>query len=457
MTVQVQVVILAAGAGKRMCSTLPKVLHSLAGVPLLERVIALARKIAPNEVPMVVCGHERHVLQAKLHDEVRWITQAEPLGTGHAVLQALPAIPDDHYVLVLYGDVPLTSEATLEKLIETTPKEKSLGMLTAMLAQPQGYGRIKREKQRIVAVVEERDATEKERAIHEINSGIYFCQAAYLKKWLPRLDKQNAQNEYYLTDIVALAVKDGVVVHDVKPAVVEEILGVNDKVQLAFLERFYQRQQAENLLRQGVTLLDPARFDLRGILQVGKDITIDVNVILEGQVVLGDGCTIGPNCLIRDAVLGDRVMVKANSVIDGAMVANDAEIGPFARLRPGTRLAEHTHIGNFVEIKKSVLGEGTKVNHLSYVGDSEIGRRVNVGAGVITCNYDGVNKFKTTIGDGAFIGSCSQLVAPITVGEGATIGAGSTITQDAPAHQLTLTRAEQRTIIEWQRPVKESK
>ena len=387
---------------------------------------------------------------------MRWIEQKEQLGTGHALLQALPAINADDRVLVLYGDVPLISEEILKTLISTTPTN-AIGMLTAQLANPTGYGRIKRDKQHnIVGIVEEKDATEKEKAITEINSGIYFVPANYLKKWLPELNNQNAQKEYYLTDIIACADKENIKVHAVSPRYTEEILGVNDRIQLAQLERFYQWQQAEKLMRQGVTLYDPMRLDVRGEVQVGRDVTIDVNVILEGRVVIGDECIIGPNVMLCNTELGARVEVRANSVIDGAEIATGCIIGPFARIRPGTVLATNTHVGNFVEIKNSIVGESSKINHLSYVGDSEVGKRVNIGAGTITCNYDGVNKHKTIIGDEAFIGSNTQLVAPVRIGEGATIGAGSTITEDAPAKQLTVARTRQQTIKDWQRPVKKN-
>jgi bifunctional UDP-N-acetylglucosamine pyrophosphorylase/glucosamine-1-phosphate N-acetyltransferase len=451
----IQIVILAAGQGKRMHSIVPKVLHELAGKSLLEHVIDTALRVADETSPIIINGHQGNKVASELaHYKVRWIEQKEQLGTGHAVLQALPAINEDDRVLVLYGDVPLISEDILKTLIASTPKS-AIGMLTATLANPTGYGRIKRNKQQnIIGIIEEKDASEKEKAITEINSGIYFVPATYLKKWLPALENQNAQKEYYLTDIIACADKEKIQVHAVSPRHIEEILGVNDRVQLSQLERFYQLQQAEKLMRQGVTIYDPARLDVRGEVKVGRDVTIDVNVILEGHVVIGDECIIGPNVVLCNTELGARVEVKANSVIDSAEIATGCIVGPFARIRPGTVLASNAHIGNFVEIKNSIVGENSKINHLSYVGDSEVGKRVNIGAGTITCNYDGVNKHKTIIGDEAFIGSNSQLVAPIRIGEGATIGAGSTITEDAPAKQLTISRSRQQTIKDWQRPVK---
>jgi bifunctional UDP-N-acetylglucosamine pyrophosphorylase/glucosamine-1-phosphate N-acetyltransferase len=454
MTSQIQVVILAAGQGKRMYSHLPKVLHKVAGKTLIEHVLETAIHISPQVAPKIVYGHQGNELKNTLKQmNISWVEQKEQLGTGHAVLQALSEVDDKAKILVLYGDVPFISVATLQHLIKTTPAEKSLGMLTIELANPTGYGRIKRERNQIVGIVEEKDATDDERTISEVNPGIYLVNAALLKKWLPALKNKNAQGEYYLTDIIALAVKEGLSIHAVQPEKMEEVMGVNDRLQLAHLERFYQREQADNFLKQGVTLRDPARFDVRGEVEIGKDVSIDINVILEGRVIIGDGCVIGANCIIKDAILDKRVEVKANSMIDGASIAADCVIGPFARIRPGTVLLTKAHIGNFVEIKKSDIGEGTKINHLSYVGDSEIGAGVNIGAGTITCNYDGVNKHKTVIGNAAFIGSGTQLVAPVQVGEGATIGAGSTITKDAPANQLTLTRTEQRSIKDWRRPV----
>jgi bifunctional UDP-N-acetylglucosamine pyrophosphorylase/glucosamine-1-phosphate N-acetyltransferase len=355
---------------------------------------------------------------------------------------------------VLYGDVPLISKQTLQKLIDSTPAI-ALGMLTAHLHNPHGYGRIMRnQQQQIIRIVEEKDATEEEKKIKEINPGIYFLSASYLKQWLPALTNHNGQNEYYLTDIIPLAVKEKMTIHAVQPANNEEILGVNDRIQLAHLERFYQYQAAINLMRQGVTIYDPARLDIRGEVKIGRDVVIDINVILEGHVVIGDECIIGANTILRDVELGSRIHIKENTLIDGAKIAPDCVIGPFARIRPGTVLASQVHIGNFVEIKKSVIAQGSKVNHLSYIGDSEIGSSVNIGAGTITCNYDGANKHITHIGDNAFIGSGTQLVAPVTIGAGATIGAGSTITHNTPPDKLTLARVPQHTVADWERPKK---
>lgn len=453
----IQAVILAAGQGKRMHSSLPKVMHALAGRPLLAHVIQTAETAAPASVPIVVYGHLGDLLREKMgRYNVRWVEQKQQSGTGHALLQALPEIAAPDQVLVLYGDVPLISLPTLKKLIDTTPAN-AVGMVTARLAQPAGYGRIKRDQHgRITGIVEEKDASEQERAITEINSGIYLIPAAFLHKWLPAIRNDNAQKEHYLTDVITFAVRENIAVHAVQPDYHEEILGVNDRAQLAHLERFYQRRMAETLMRQGVTLYDPARLDVRGEVETGRDVIIDVNVILEGRVVIGDGCVIGANSILRDATLGKGVEVRPDSIIDGAVIAADCVIGPFARIRPGTTLAEKAHVGNFVEVKNSQIGAGSKANHLSYIGDSEVGKHVNIGAGTITCNYDGVNKHKTTIEDDAFIGSNTALVAPVTIAAGATIGAGSTITQHAPAHKLTLARAAQTTLENWQRPRKKT-
>ncbi len=448
-------VILAAGQGKRMRSDLPKVLHRLAGKPLLQRVIETALKLHPNQPPIIVYGHQgERVRQALDHLNVTWAEQTEQLGTGHALQQALAHIEVNGRVLVLYGDVPLIEVETLKKLIAETP-EAALGIITAELPDPTGFGRIIRNKDhQITAIVEEKDATQKQRAISEINTGIYLLPATDLHRWLPNLTNQNAQQEFYLTDLIGFAVKENISIHAIQPDHYEEILGVNDRLQLACLERFYQERSAEKLMSQGVTLIDPHRFDVRGETSIAQDVTIDVNVILEGHVKIGKGCVIGPNTVLRNVVLGNHVEIKANSVLDGAEIGDQCTIGPFARLRPGTVLNPHSHVGNFVEVKNSLIGIGSKINHLSYIGDSEIGQQVNVGAGTITCNYDGVNKNKTIIGDHAFIGSNTELVAPVTIGEGATIGAGSTITRNAPPHQLTLGRSQQRTIEGWQRPKK---
>lgn len=452
----IQVVILAAGMGKRMHSHLPKVLHRLAGKPLLAHVITTALTLSPDTQPIIIYGHQGEmILEAFTQINVRWVKQSQQLGTGHALLQALPEINSHDQVLVLYGDVPLISHEILQKLITTTPKN-ALGLLTAKFANPSGYGRIIRdENHQVCGVIEDKDANENERKIKEINPGIYFVPAKKLQQWLPTLKSKNAQGEYYLTDIIALAVKDKMPIHAIQASIIEEVQGVNDRKQLADLERYYQQKQAEKLLLQGVTLYDPKRFDVRGELQVGRDVTIDVNVICEGEVIIGDGCIIGPNVYLRNTQLHSHVEVKANSVIDGAEIASHSQIGPFARIRPKTVLAQETHIGNFVEIKNSQIAEHSKVNHLSYIGDCEIGKWVNVGAGTITCNYDGANKLKTIIGDNVHIGSDTQLVAPVNIGAGATIAAGSTVTKDAPPAQLTLTHClSQRTIKDWKRPKK---
>lgn len=450
----IQVVVLAAGQGKRMHSKLPKVLHTLAGKSLLERVIDTAEKIATTQ-PIVIYGHQGNELQAAIaHRAVKWVHQAEQLGTGHAVLQALPVINPGDHVLILCGDVPLISAETLQRFINAM-QANEVGMMTATTDNPFGYGRIKRDaNNRVIGVVEEKDATAEEKKIQEINTGIYLVSSKFLREWLPKLQNQNAQHEYYLTDIILRAVENNIMIHTTQPESTDEIMGVNDRVQLAYLERAQQMKIAEQLMRSGVTLRDPARLDVRGNVTIGKDVIIDVNVILEGQVTIGDDCVIGPNTYIANSTIGKGAKINANSVIDGAAIGEHCTIGPFARIRPESILAEKVNIGNFVEIKKSVLGAGTKAHHLSYLGDSDIGHGVNIGAGTITCNYDGVAKHKTIIENDAFIGSCTQLIAPVTVGEGATIGAGSTITHDAPAHKLTLSRVQQQTISEWKRPKK---
>ncbi len=450
------VVILAAGQGTRMKSALPKVLHPLAGRPLLEHVIATARGLGAERIA-VVYGHGGARVPAAIHDQEHlfWVEQAQQLGTGHAVEQALPVMEGMDKVLVLYGDVPLTSPETLQRLLEAA-QGTSLALLTVALPDPTGYGRIVRDAQgRVQRIVEQKDASPEQLAIREINTGILVVDGSRLAAWIGRLDNANAQGEFYLTDIVAMAVADGVGVASAQPTDAWEVMGVNDRVQLAALERHYQRRQAERLMRDGVTLRDPARFDLRGTLTTGQDVEIDVNVMIVGDVTLGDGVRVGANSVIRDSRIGDGAQIFENCVIDRAEVGAESLVGPFARLRPEAALAPRVHVGNFVEIKKSDVGEGSKVNHLSYIGDTTIGRRVNIGAGTITCNYDGAYKHRTVIGDDAFIGSDTQLVAPVEVGVGTTIGAGSTITRDAPPGGLTLSRAKQVTIAGWQRPVKE--
>ncbi len=451
------VVILAAGMGKRMRSDLPKVLHPLAGRPMLAHVITAAERLGAART-LVVYGHGGERVRAALADAAcHWAEQAEQLGTGHAVMQAMPAMDGMDRVLVLYGDVPLVDPETLGRLIEAS-RASALGILTAFMDDPTGYGRIIRDGEgRILRSVEQKDATPEELAVREINTGFLIADRARLAGWLARLTNDNAQGEYYLTDVIGMAVVEGDRVASVHPVTLEEVSGVNDRVQLAALERFHQRRLASDLMRGGATLADPARIDIRGRLTAGRDLWIDVNLVCEGEVTLGDNVHIGPNCLIRDSVIGPDTHIYANSVIEGAAVGAGARIGPFARLRPEARLADDTHVGNFVEIKKSTVGPGSKVNHLTYIGDAEIGAGVNVGAGTITCNYDGANKSLTRIGDGAFIGSNSSLVAPVTIGAGATIGAGSVISREAPAGELTVTRARQTTIPGWQRPRKRPK
>ena len=435
------VVILAAGKGKRMHSDLPKVLHPLAGKPLLAHVIATARQLGAARI-CVVYGHGGEQVRESLDaPDLVWAIQEPQLGTGHAVLQAMPllaAVPSAP-TLVLYGDVPLTRVATLQALIDAAGDD-ALGLLTAHLDNPRGYGRIVRVDGAVTRIVEEKDADDAERAIREINTGIVVAPSAALARWLPTLGNRNAQGEYYLTDIVALAVAEGLPVVTTHPDADWETEGVNSKLQLAQLERVFQQNLAERLLEQGVTLADPSRIDVRGELVCGRDVSIDVNCVFEGRVVLGDGVRVKANCVLEDAVVG------AGSII-----------GPFARLRPGTELGREVHVGNFVEVKNSSIADQSKANHLAYVGDATIGSRVNVGAGTITCNYDGANKFRTVIEDDVFIGSDTQLVAPVTVGRGATLGAGTTLTRDAPPEQLTVSRARQVSIPGWKRPVKKKK
>lgn len=450
-------IILAAGKGTRMRSQLPKVLHQIAEKPLLKHVHDTAIQLENNIIHIVI-GHGAKLVKQKLSDlSVNWIEQTEQLGTGHAVQQVSDQISDESIALILYGDVPLLKVETLQLLLSKI-NEKTLALLTVDLQNPTGYGRIVRDDSgNVVRIVEEKDATETEKQITEGNTGILAVQGKALKKWLFQLGNNNAQGEYYLTDIIALAVADGFEIATSSPQNEDEVLGVNDKLQLAYLERVYQWQQAQNLMRQGVTLRDPNRFDLRGSLEAGQDVEIDVNVIFEGENRIGNNVKIGANCSIKNATIGDDVIILANCVIENAEIGANSRIGPFARLRPETVLATDTHIGNFVEIKKSHIGQGSKVNHLSYIGDSLVGKKVNIGAGTITCNYDGVNKFQTIIEDGAFIGSDTQLVAPVTVGKNATIGAGSTITKDTPDDQLTLSRSKQLSVPHWQRPVKKEK
>ena len=448
------VVILAAGMGKRMHSDLPKVLHHLAGRPLLAHVIDTAKALDSAAIH-VVHGHEGDQVRAYFHDtSIHWVEQETQLGTGHAVMQAIPGVPDDAIVLIVYGDVPLVRADTLRSVTaKATPR--SIGLVTAVVREPEGLGRILRDQSgRVLGIVEHKDANEDERSIMEINTGILAAPAAMLRGWIEALENKNAQGEYYLTDGISRAAGEGVEIQTVSPATADETLGVNDRVELSRLERIYQRREADTLMRAGVTLSDPARLDVRGRVVAGRDVYIDVNVILEGEVRIGDCVHIGSNCVLKDVDVGAGTEILPNCVMESASVGDGCRIGPFARIRPGTRLEQSVHIGNFVEVKATTIGKGSKANHLTYLGDAEIGARVNVGAGTITCNYDGANKHRTIIGDGAFIGSGAELVAPVTINAGATIGAGSTISKDAPENQLTLTRVKQVSLGGWKRPRK---
>jgi len=446
-------VILAAGKGTRMYSNKPKVLHTLAGKPMAKHVIDTCSGLGAQNIHLVY-GHGGEQMQQVLADEpVNWVLQAEQLGTGHAVNQASPEFADDEKVLVLYGDVPLISSETVENLLEAQPND-GIALLTVVLDNPMGYGRIVRKNGPVVAIVEQKDATDEQKLIKEINTGVMVATGGDLKRWLSELKNENAQGEYYLTDVIAAAHNEGRAVEAVHPANPIEVEGVNDRAQLARLERAYQNMHAQRLLEQGVMLRDPARFDLRGTIQCGMDVEIDANVIIEGNVSLGDNVVIGAGCVLKDCEIDDNSVIRPYSVIEGATVAEDCTVGPFTRLRPGAELRNDAHVGNFVEVKNARIGEGSKANHLTYLGDAEIGQRVNVGAGVITCNYDGANKFKTVIGDDVFVGSDCQLVAPVTIANGATVGAGTTLTKDVAEGELVITRAKERKVAGWQRPVK---
>jgi bifunctional UDP-N-acetylglucosamine pyrophosphorylase / glucosamine-1-phosphate N-acetyltransferase len=451
------VVILAAGQGTRMKSARPKVLQPLAGRPLLAHVLDRARGLG-GDATHVVYGYGGDAVPGAFPDaDVRWVLQAEQFGTGHALVQAMPGIPDDASVLVLYGDVPLIEVGTLRPLVDAAMAGQ-LALLGVRLEDPSGYGRVIRDATgRVVRIVEQKDASPEDLQIHEVNTGMLAAPSERLRKWLAGLSNSNAQGEYYLTDIVAMAVAEDVGVELMLAPTVTEVLGINDRAQLAELEASLRRRMAADLMQAGVTLVDPARVDVRGDLRCGRDVVIDVNAVFEGEVELGDEVNVGPNVLIRDSRLGAGCVVLPNTIIDGAEIGPGCELGPFARLRPGAMLDGGVKIGNFVEVKKSHIGTGSKVNHLSYVGDSEIGRQVNVGAGTITCNYDGANKHRTVIGDDVFIGSNTALVAPVEIGAGATIGAGSTISEDAPAGELTVARNRQRTVHGWKRPEKRNK
>ncbi|MCW9031700.1 MAG: bifunctional UDP-N-acetylglucosamine diphosphorylase/glucosamine-1-phosphate N-acetyltransferase GlmU [Gammaproteobacteria bacterium] len=452
----INVVILAAGQGTRMKSDKPKVLHELAGAPLVQHVINTSKELKPKYIN-VVYGHGGEQVQEIINDaDITWILQKEQLGTGHAVAQVSDYLNDEELVLILYGDVPLIHIDTLADLLNQAAD--GIALLTVHLDNPQGYGRIVRDKSgKVKNITEEKDATDDVKKIHEVNTGILAVKANLLKNWLSQLNNNNAQEEYYLTDVIAMAVKDNFTVHTTQPDNEFEVMGVNNRIQLSELERYYQKEQANRIMAAGITLADPARIDIRGKLTHGKDIFIDINTVIEGNVSIGNNVSIGANCVIKDSKIADDVTVLPMSILDNASVGKGSKVGPFARLRPGAVLSDNTHIGNFVEIKKSFIGVGSKINHLTYVGDSLVGKNVNVGAGTITCNYDGANKHQTIIEDNVFIGSATQLVAPVKIGKNATIGAGSTITTDVKEGELAITRVKQKNINGWTRPVKEKK
>ncbi|MEQ5128136.1 bifunctional UDP-N-acetylglucosamine diphosphorylase/glucosamine-1-phosphate N-acetyltransferase GlmU [Providencia alcalifaciens] len=454
MTVQRKsVVILAAGKGTRMYSDLPKVLHLLAGKPMVQHVIDTAKSIGASDIHLVY-GHGGDLLKEKLGEQnLNWVLQAEQLGTGHAMQQAAPHFQDDEDIVMLYGDVPLIAKDTLQRLVEAKP-EGGIGLLTVILDNPAGYGRIIRENGEVVGIIEQKDASEEQRKIQEINTGIMVASGKDFNRWLSQLNNNNAQGEYYITDIIALAHKEGNKIATVHPSHLSEMEGVNNRLQLAALERIYQKEQAEKLLLAGVMLIDPARFDIRGTLTHGRDVVIDTNVIIEGNVTLGNNVQIQTGCVLKNCVIGDNSVISPYSVIENSELSTECTVGPFARLRPGAKLAAKSHVGNFVEMKNATLGLGSKAGHLSYLGDAQIGDNVNIGAGTITCNYDGANKFKTVIGDDVFVGSDTQLVAPVSVANGATIGAGTTVTRDINEGELVVSRVKQTHIKNWQRPVK---
>lgn len=455
---QTDIIILAAGKGTRMKSTLPKVLHRLAGKSLLQHVIDSANNVQ-NANMIVVTGHGSEQVRSAVSSEasqINYVEQMEQLGTAHAVQMAVPNLGSSGTSLILYGDVPLILPETILGMLSAV-NDNSMSLLTVTLDDPTGYGRILRDESgQVTAIVEQKDASIEQLKVTEVNTGVLALKTEQLKQWLPQINNDNAQGEYYLTDLIALARNNGVNIVTKQPQSVEEVEGVNNRIQLSTLERFYQKQQAEKLMVAGVTLADPGRIDVRGNLSTGNDNYIDINAVFEGNVTLGSNVTIGPNCQIIDSDIGDGVEIKANTVIEQSEVASHSVVGPFARLRPGTVLAENAKVGNFVETKNTQVGKGSKINHLSYVGDAELGEGVNVGAGTITCNYDGVNKHKTVMGDNSFIGSNSSLVAPVKIGKNATVGAGSTINKDVPDDQLGLTRASQRAISDWQRPTKKN-
>ncbi len=447
------VIILAAGKGTRMRSHLPKVLQPLAGRPLLGHVIETAKKLQAENI-ITIYGHGGQLVQdAFVEEKIQWVEQAEQLGTGHAVQMTLPVLPKEGISLILYGDVPLVRQQTLEQLLEAS-RETGIGMITLTVDNPVGYGRIVRESGKIQAIVEHKDASDEQRLINEINTGIYCVSNAKLHQWLPQLSNDNVQGEYYLTDIVAMAVADGLEIASIQPELAFEVEGINDRLQLSALERDFQQQQAKDLMQQGVHLIDPSRFDLRGTLKAGQDVRIDINVIIEGDCELGDFVEIGAGCVLKNTKIAAGTKVQPYSVFENAVVGENTQIGPFARLRPGAKLGNDVHIGNFVEVKNTSIGTGSKANHFTYLGDAEVGENSNIGAGTITCNYDGANKHKTIIGNEAFVGSNSSLVAPVRIGNGATVGAGSVITRDVEDYSLAFERAKQLSKENYQRPQK---
>jgi len=453
------VVILAAGKGTRMRSSLPKVLHEVAEKPMVGHVIDAARQLNADNIYLVY-GFGGEILKATLTkndtgNDLTFIEQKEQLGTGHAVDMASPFIKDDENVLVLYGDVPLTKVETLQRLLDVKP-DVGMGLLTVNLANPTGYGRIVREDNSVVGIIEQKDASPDQLLITEANTGILLANGGDLKRWLGNLSSDNAQGEYYLTDIIAACHREGKMIATAHPETEVEVEGANNRVQLASLERAYQLREAESLMIAGASLRDPNRIDIRGQITIGQEVHIDINCIFEGEVFLANGVRVGANCILKDCVIGENTIIKPNSIIEQAVVGDDCSVGPFARLRPGTTMNRDSHVGNFVEMKKTTLGEGSKAGHLAYLGDTTIGKKVNIGAGTITCNYDGVNKFQTTIDDGAFIGTNSSLVAPVFIGANATVGAGSVIAKDVEADELAVARGKQRNISSWQRPIKKT-
>lgn len=448
----IDIVILAAGQGTRMKSALPKVLHHLAGKPLIQHVVNTATTVPDSDITIVTGYASEQIKTSVAGGNLRYVYQKEQLGTAHAVQVAVSNLTSTGTTLIIYGDVPLISSETLMATLDLV-NNNTMGLLTAQHTNPEGYGRILRDKQgQIYGIVEQKDATSEEQEIQEVNTGVMAIRTDHLQEWLPQIENDNAQNEYYLTDLIAIANREGVVIQSMQPARFQEVEGVNTRTQLSELERFYQYEQAKNLMVNGATLADPRRVDIRGQLNCGIDTFIDINVIFEGQVRLGKNVTIGPNCIIIDSSIGDNVEIKANTIIEKSTVCNGVSVGPFARVRPGTHLSDNSKIGNFVEVKNTQVGKGSKINHLSYIGDSELGKDVNVGAGTITCNYDGAYKHKTIMGDDSFIGSNSSLVAPLNIGKNATIGAGSTITKDVPDKNLSIARSLQKNIFNWVRP-----